>query len=293
MPDTAFQKVTISERLPSPSGIALKLIQLARDESTPMSAIVHCVHSDPALTIQILKMANSAANAASTRVGSVATAVRLLGLAKVKQAALSFSLTASLRAGQCKAFDYDSFWSGSLARSVAARYLAEKFKLHPPDEAFVCGLLSQIGKLALACVFPKPYEGLCEIKDESELRSRERQLFGVDHSDMNAQLTRSWGMPEQHVLAVRHQHDPNSAGSELDPDTYALTSLLHVSEKVASVLIANKNDAKSIGTLCLHRPLIGMSNEAVEAILTGIATEWASSGEMFSIKTNPYSPATC
>ena len=287
MAETAYQKITISERLPSPSGTALKLIQLARDESTSMDAVIRCVYSDPALTVQLLKMANSPLNATSSKVGSVATAVRLLGLAKVKQAALSFSLTASHRAGQCKAFDYDRFWSESLARSVSARYLAEKFKLYSPDEAFVCGLLSRIGKLALACVFPNEYEALCDIKDDAELRSRERQSFGLDNSDMNAQLTRSWGMPEQHVLGVRHQHEPNAADSELDTDAYALASLLHLSGKIASALLSKINDAQMIGSLCDHRPLTGMSNEAVEALLVQIATEWAANGKLFAIKCDP------
>jgi two-component system cell cycle response regulator len=293
MGETAFKQITISERLPSPSGIALKLIQLAGDESTPMSVIIDCVQTDPALSAQILKMTNSSANGMTSKVGSVATAIRLLGLAKVKQAALSFSLTASFRAGQCKAFDYERFWSDSLARAVAARYLAQRFVAYSPDEAFTCGLLSQIGRLALACVFAKQYETLCTIEDDSELRSRERELFGMDHSDMNAQLAQSWGMPAEHVQGVRYQHAPDSAGSDLNPPAYALAGLLHVAGLTSSLLLSGRRDARAVDSLACHRPLLGQANQTVEAILISIETEWIESGEMFSIKTTPRVEALC
>ena len=73
-------------------------------------------------------------------------------------AAFGFSLISAYRQGSSKAFDYRPYWSESLARAVACQAISARKRLGAPSDAYICGLLSGIGKLALACVHPAAYD---------------------------------------------------------------------------------------------------------------------------------------
>jgi len=153
----AYQKLKETNALPSPTGVALELLRLTANEYTSIDAIIAAVESDPALAGRVLKLVNSAFAGVSRRVAAVSVAVRLLGTRTLKNLALGLSLLSNNRNGSCQAFDYEAFWSESLARAVAARQIAAQLANFPPDEAFTTGLLSKIGRLALATAQPQEY----------------------------------------------------------------------------------------------------------------------------------------
>ena len=118
------------------------------------------IKSDPALSLQLLKIVNSPVAGVGPKVGSVVRATVLLGFRTVSSLALGLSLVSDNRRVACAGFDYDAFWSGSLARAVAASHLARVLKTCSPDEAFTCGLMCQIGRLAFVCAYPQRYARL-------------------------------------------------------------------------------------------------------------------------------------
>jgi hypothetical protein len=131
-------------------------------------------------------MVNSPLAGVSRTVASISMAITLLGFNTIRSLALCHSLIASYRAGRCCGFDYEKFWSQSLARAVSARALAGKLSGTPPDEAFTIALMSKIGQLALATVFPAAYsELLSRWQDDPSLSicPLESEQFGLNHHE--------------------------------------------------------------------------------------------------------------
>ena len=150
------EQLKISGQLPSPRGVALAVLELSRRENATLGEIARVVQTDPALSGRLIKLANTATRI-SRPVVSVQEAVVRQGMNTVRQLALGFSLLDQYRSGACKAFDYQAYWSHSLLMGLAMQALGERVRVAAADELFVCGLLAQVGQLALATAYPDEY----------------------------------------------------------------------------------------------------------------------------------------
>ena len=139
----------------------------------------------------------------------------MLGFRTVASLALGLSLVTENQKGTCSEFDYDEYWSKSLGRAVAARHIAKLLKFSP-DEAFTCGLLSQIGRLAFAGAYPDRYaQALSVVGEEADdLCEFERELFGLDHNGLTSEMMADWHLPKLFREAVLAQEQPDASGLE-------------------------------------------------------------------------------
>src|SRR6185503_2784775 len=193
-----FEELKNSGKLPTPSGVGLRILVLTRSEGCSLDDIARTVQADPALTGRILKLANSAVAAGLQPATQVRDAGIRLGLRTVCNVALGFSLISGNRTGRCGAFDYDGYWSWSLASAVSAEHLSRELRLGTPGEAFTLGLLTRIGRLALASVHSSEYARLLErlAADRSlDLAQLEREAFCINHREVAAAVAEEWGLP--------------------------------------------------------------------------------------------------
>jgi len=196
---TRFDELKATNQLPSPTGVALAILRLAESEKSTAQDITRVLQSDPAVCGRLLKITNSAFSGHARPVTSVREAVIQLGVRMVRNVALSFSLVSQHDRGACSAFDYAGFWSHSLAMGVAAQAGAHHTGEIPPQEAFTCGLLAQVGRLALASIYPTANK---EILDHigkggpNELRALERASLDTDHNELTVAMLRDWGLPD-------------------------------------------------------------------------------------------------
>ena len=151
---TKVDHLRISGQLPSPKGVALAIMEITRRDDATLDELARAVQSDPALASRLLRLANAAARASGRPVASVNEAVLRLGMATVRQLAIGFSLVDQYRDGACAAFDYPGFWSHSLFMAVASQELGRMVRVGSPEDLFACGLLAQIGRLALITAYP-------------------------------------------------------------------------------------------------------------------------------------------
>jgi HD-like signal output (HDOD) protein len=224
-----FDELKAANQLPSPTGVALAILRLGESETPSAQDIARILQTDPALSGRVLKMANSVSGGRARAIGSVREAVTHLGIRMVRHIALGFSLVSQYRRGACRSFDYASFWSRSLAMGVAAQAASYFTGRIPPAEAFTCGLLAQVGRLALASIYPDGYaEVLAQAGSgtPAEVCRQERQQFATDHNELTAALLRDWGMPELCVEAARLHEYPEQSGLREDSRTQLLAKLL-------------------------------------------------------------------
>jgi two-component system, cell cycle response regulator len=186
-------------RLPTPKGVAMALTQACRRDDANLDEIASLVGTDPALSGRLLALANAAALGGHSVV-SVDEAVSRMGLVRVSQVALAFSLIDQHGSGACANFDYAGFWNRSLLMAAATRQFGTLRKLGVAGELFTVGLLAQIGSLALATAFPAAYSDLVVLElDRAERLQREQAITHTDHLQLSVALLEHWGIPTEYA----------------------------------------------------------------------------------------------
>jgi two-component system, cell cycle response regulator len=243
--DNKFDELRLTGDLPSPSAVGLRILSLTQGDDFDQDEITKTLMVDPALSGRIIKLATSADKAGSEQISSVQQAAMRLGVNTVRSIALGFTLVSDNRGGGCTAFDYDQYWSESLAMAVAASALARKDKSFDPAGAFTCALMSNVGKLALASVHPDTYsEVLSENPgvDRRELAKIEMRVFEISHYEVTSAMLEDWGLPSvfgEAILATRNEFVPTG-----DDETSRLHRLLNAAAAIGSAL-AQSEEATS------------------------------------------------
>lgn len=194
------------DALPTLSTIASRLLHITSDDRSSIRQVTEVIESDPALTARILKMVKRADLGISTRIVTVDRAVTLLGFTAVRNAVLSleaFQLFGPADAQGDRTrhgLDRVGFWKHSLGVAVTCELIARHAKFSDrfsPEEAFVCGLLHDLGKLALDCLLPQSYEQVIALTDRhlSDIGQVESKVLGLDHHTAGKRLGERWNLP--------------------------------------------------------------------------------------------------
>lgn len=276
-----FAEFRAHGKLPSPRGVALQIFQLADREDTSLQQIARLINNDPALAGSIIKAANLLTHRDGRAVASIMEAVTVLGIRCVKQLALSLSLVADFRSGVCKGFDYQKFWAQSVCTSIAAQELVDKMHLGVPDEAFLLGLLSQIGRLTLATIYPERYPLiLVQATVTNNLTEIEHAEFGFDHAQITATLLADWGMPALFQTIGLHLEHPDQSGLIEGERNWRLLNLFHFADQLAAICTAAPSERyRNVPHLMLLATRIGLESttliEIGDHVIQGL-NEWSS-----------------
>lgn len=288
-----FEEIKATGQLPSPKGVALAVINLIRREDVTMLEVAKVVQSDPALAGRVLKLANSAHAGMRRPIASVSEAVSVLGFPTLRQIALGLSVLSSYRSGQCKNFNYQNFWSGSLATGIATQLLSANAKT-PPEETFICGLLANIGSLALATLFPDGYAEVLERTADASFEAVEQAeyaAFATTHRELTTALLLDWGLPKLFVNAVYYSEIPDDCGFEEGSRDYVLTYALHLAAQLARVcLTAAEERRKYLPELYLIAAKLGINAEQLTSLADRVVAEWQSWGKILDVPTQNLPP---
>jgi diguanylate cyclase (GGDEF)-like protein len=240
-----LEQLKRASRLPTPPGAALQVLKLAQRQDASLVEVADALAADPALSVRLLKYANSALVGVAREVTTVREAVVLLGMRSVRMLALSFSLVSSDDRRACPGFDYGQFWIRSLAHAVAARHLARVRPGTQSEEAFAAALLASIGRLVFAVGVPAQYAEILARTGgaEADTVALERECFGVDFREAGAMLLEEWRIPGRLMLAVRHQCDP--ANPALPEDLKPLVAVVADARDFVEVVQSGQEPASN------------------------------------------------
>ncbi|UCC29191.1 MAG: HDOD domain-containing protein [Phycisphaerales bacterium] len=210
--------------------VTIKIIEIVEDPKSTARDLHEVIKNDPALSVKVLKVVNSAFYGLPGQVASVDRAIILLGLSAVKNIAIAASIARLFKgrriSGQFSAVD---LWRHSVAVAVAARSIA-RLSPHPvmTDEVFVAGLIHDIGTLVERQAFPDQFADVinrCEGADTDFIES-ERQVVGADHQAFGVGLTTKWKFPRHLRAAVGFHHNPEVLSVELKN----MATLIHLGD---------------------------------------------------------------
>jgi len=240
-----FHIIKDNNCLPTPNDTAFRIYALVGNDDTTIQQIAKEVKTDPAITKTLIQTANSAYYRRGRAFTDIDKVIIHLGLNTVKQVALGLSLISENRKGKCEEFDYDYFWSNSLARAAIAHSIIRKGNIHTPSEAFTIGLLCQIGRLILATNDPEKYSEILKLITEynSELLNMaEQNVFGADHNELTAEMMKYLKLPESYYQAALIQDKyVIDANSSVMPETQELTKILQLTKKLSHIFLDGNN----------------------------------------------------
>ena len=209
--------------LPTLPAVAARVLQITASSDSQAAEVITLIESDPALASKIVAMATRVGTGMNRATATVNKAVVLLGFDAVRNAVLSIKVFETLGAAQASdddAFDRVGFWKHSLAVACAARALIKHIdKKVDPEEVFLCGLLHDIGKVALDACLPKSYARVVEFTESSlgNIADAEQKVLGIDHTVVGKRLAQRWHLPEAVLNTVwLHHNGPESLPEQIN-----------------------------------------------------------------------------
>ncbi len=199
--------------------VTIKIIEIVEDAKSTARDLHGVIKNDPALSVKVLKVVNSAFYGLPGQVASVDRAIILLGLSAVKNIAIAASIARLFKGKRIsEQFTAADLWRHSLAVAVAARSIA-KISPHPvmSDELFVAGLIHDIGTLVERQTFPDEFAEVINrcLDGGRNFLETERQIIGADHQAFGVGLTTKWKFPRHLRAAVGFHHNPQALSVEL------------------------------------------------------------------------------
>ncbi|MDP6152717.1 MAG: HDOD domain-containing protein [Phycisphaeraceae bacterium] len=214
--------------------ITMKIIHLVEDPDSTAHDLNNVISNDAALGARILKVVNSTFYGLPGQIGSIDRAIVLLGLNAVKNIAIAVSLAKLFRGGQiAPTFNVSDLWTHSVAVAAGTRLLAKKVGLGMPDEAFLAGLIHDLGIIAEIQARRSKFVEVIEILEADPallFREAENQVLGACHEQFGAGLCKSWKFPMGLTFVTGFHHRP----LDLAPANRGLTCLVHVADVLAA-----------------------------------------------------------
>ena len=225
-PVEVVKRVTTLATLPE---ITSRIIKTVEDQRSTAAQLHQIIAHDPALVTRILKVVNSAFYGLPGQIGSVERAIVLLGLNAVKNLAVAASIGALFKHGKlCDGIPARELWTHCIGVGVAARDIARQMKSRLADEAFLAGMIHDVGIIVALQCFPDQLREVCEQAKlgQSNFCELERQIIGVDHQQLGAALAEQWKFPRPLQLVAGYHHQPHA----LQEQSSVLVNLVHAAD---------------------------------------------------------------
>jgi len=224
----AIKNITALATLPE---VTARIIAIVEDPRSSASSLHKIISHDPALVSRILKLVNSAFYGLPGQISSIDRAIVLLGLNAVKNVAVAASLGQLFRGVKlCEGFTARDLWTHCIAVAVTARELAKSLKIPLVDEAFLAGLIHDVGILVALQVWPAKVQTVCStvLEQGGDFCAAERQILGVDHQMLGKALAEKWKFPRTCQQAAGFHHAPRS----LAEDSRLVVCLVHIADTI-------------------------------------------------------------
>lgn len=267
-----IKRIDRAAEVPTLPTILFEVDRLMQDPDVTTRQLGRLIEKDQAMTAKLLRLANSAFYCFSTPVSDIYSAMALMGINTVRSAVMSISVVRAFKGmAEMEGLRIVDFWHHAVAVAITSRFLAAQSRSANPDEAFVGGLLHDVGKILLAQLFPEQFAAVWACIQENGVAfvEAERRALPVDHSFIGARLVKRWKLPEDLSESIRlHHRFPSNGGLAPLPAVVALADLVvnSWSAGIGSLTLA----VEDTGFAAALQPLIHSLNDWYPGLLTAI-----------------------
>ena len=223
-------KKTLSElqkiySLPAMSGIMLEVSKLLDDPTTTTSDLSHMIGKDQGMSSKVLTIANSPLYGLPRKVSTIDFAIMIIGFQDVKNIVVALSMIEAFKGEDNPYMDQKEFWMHSLLTGNAAKRISEDLGYKFGAEAFVAGLLHDLGIPILNKYFTKSFDKIAKVIQSEEKSVEEAQIeeLGLNHQKIGFILAENWNLPVQLCEVIKNHHKPEDA-----VDNEIITSIVHL-----------------------------------------------------------------
>jgi HD-like signal output (HDOD) protein len=224
--------------IPSLPQFVIETLKKLDDPKSNATGVGEILSKDEGLVLRILRLANSAYYGLSRRITGIAEAISFLGFKTVK----SIVLAASVYKFMDSAFtgyslDRGELWKHSQGVAATSRYLSEKLKAGDPEEAYIGGLMHDIGKIVLNDYVRFGYSIILRLVEEDGIPfcEAERQVLGFDHAQVGGLVMEQWNLPDAYSYMTTYHHAPDNLPREAS-EFQKVLDIVHVSNAMCLML---------------------------------------------------------
>ncbi len=236
------------EDIPSLPSVVAEVNKAIRNPRVNANSVGQIITRDQALSARTLKLVNSAFYGFPGRINSVTRAIIVMGFQRVRNLVLTASVLDNFK-GRNAAFDFSGFWRHSLGTAISAEILCKELALQETDDAFVAGLLHDIGKLLIALYAPETFEKVCKgiAGNNCLMLEAEERVLGITHAVAGAWLANTWQFPPKLTHAIRMHHNPKDVREH-----HEIVYLTHTADIVCRALDFGNGGDKKIPKMSGH-----------------------------------------
>jgi len=258
------------------SPMAAKILELVRDERAGAREIADVVAQDQAFTARLLRIANSPYYGQSRTVTTVTQAVPVLGIDTISSLALALFSFGTLANDNNPVLTLRDLWEHSMGCAVWARRIARRIDHKAAEEAFIAGLLHDMGKTLFYRFFKNEFIAAVQYakRDGVDLIEAERSILGTDHPTAGAAVARKWNLPAVLWHAVGYHHWPLALPEDVDPMIRKTVAIVHVADCLSDryqIGYGVESDPQSIAAEVWN--LLGIDLESAGALCDAVSGE--------------------
>ncbi len=253
--------------------ILIKLIEHLQADDAGMPELAALIAKDAAMTSKILTVANSSAYHRNQRTVGLEQSLVSLGTDMIKTLVISESVFQTFNSfPHSGSTDLRGFWKGSLTTAVIARDIARQMEYPHVEEAYLAGLLHNVGRLALLATAPKEYAFNFTARDDEDLCAVEQRTLQITHSEAGAWLIERWNLDSFLADSVLYHHEPITRLEAAHP----LIRMV----RLAHLLCCHDDQQQAIAE---SARLCNLDSEKLEQIINNAARQVAKSADYLGI----------
>jgi signal transduction histidine kinase/HD-like signal output (HDOD) protein len=280
--DRVIQRVT---QLPF-SPVAMKILQMAWDERAGARDMANTIMLDQAFTARLLRIANSPYYGQSREVTTVSQAVAILGMDAVASLALTLFTFGAVPEEENDTLSIGHLWEHSLGTAVWAREIAARAKPLLPEEAFIAGMLHDMGKVLLYRFFKKELLEAARLGETEgmSLAQAEQQVLGTDHTVVGHVAATQWGFPPLLRYAIAFHRAPREVPHDASEKVKKIVAIVHVADALSEAAeIGYGGDGGYEEIDASVWPLLKTTEDECRRMLTRVLAEIERNRERFAL----------
>lgn len=274
--------IVIAGDLPAMPVVATKVMQLVEDERATAEELAKIVQSDPTMAARVLKISNSAFYGCQRQIQTLPSAIVVIGFNTLKTLVLMASVKEMFKPN---GLTEKMLWEQSFGAALAARVIARETRTANPEEAFLAGLMQDIGKIIMQHIDPGKFQMVIEqyYNEGLEFDEAEKAFYSFSHAELGGCVLQKWNFPETLVSVVTHHHtfDLPDADDHYQRRMTAVASLANLfCVKLGIGERSPRADLELSGTYAAK--LLKMDNERIGELLDNFAEVYERDKSYFS-----------